>query len=297
MMVGRQFGLSEDELLHLRRGSLLHDIGKMGVPDRILLKPGPLTAEEWVIMRKHPIFAYELLSPIEYLKPALDIPYCHHEKWDGTGYPRGLSGTQIPFTARIFSVIDVWDALTSDRPYRKAWPEHKVFDHIRSLSGIQFDPQVVQICLEEGFLKGFSKTRKQMEPMQWSEKYSVGVNEMDRQHQQLFLLLNRLISTTGTISTHSETISDILREMTEYARIHFKSEEILMKTYGYPGLEEQKRLHGEFRKKAVSFSKAAERGDEQIPEDLLEYLLQWFMHHILETDMAYRSFFQEKGVK
>ncbi len=296
MMVGRQFGLSEDELMHLRRGALLHDIGKMGVPDRILLKPGPLTDEEWIIMRKHPIFAYELLSPIEYLKPALDIPYCHHEKWDGSGYPRGLSGTQIPFTARIFSVIDVWDALTSDRPYRKAWPEDKVFEYIRSLSGIQFDPQVVQICLEEGLLKGYSKTQTQMELVQWSEKYSVGVSELDRQHQQLIQLLNRLISTTGTISTHSETISDILREMTDFARTHFKAEERLMKAYGYPGLEEQKRLHAQFRKKTASFTKGAERGDEQIPQELLEYLIDWLTHHILEKDMAYRSFFQDKGV-
>ncbi len=152
--LGHQFGLSENELVHLRRGALLHDIGKMGVPDAILLKPGSLTDEEWIIMRKHPTFAYEMLSPIHYLQSALDIPYCHHEKWDGTGYPRGLSGDQIPFAARIFAVVDVWDALTSDRPYRAAWPEEKVLDHIRSLVGTHFDPQVAKVCLKSGLLSG-----------------------------------------------------------------------------------------------------------------------------------------------
>jgi HD-GYP domain-containing protein (c-di-GMP phosphodiesterase class II) len=126
----------------------------MGVPDGILLKPEPLTEEEWVAMKKHPSFAYEMLSPIRYLRLALDIPYCHHEKWDGSGYPRGLKGTQIPLVARIFAVVDVWDALLSDRPYRAAWTEEKVLEHIRSLAGTHFDPQVVKISLESGLLKG-----------------------------------------------------------------------------------------------------------------------------------------------
>ncbi len=153
MRLGRKFGLPEKELVHVRRGALLHDIGKMGVPDGILLKPGLLTDEEWVIMKKHPVFAHEMLFPIQYLRLALDIPYCHHEKWDGSGYPRGLSGDQIPFSARLFAIVDVWDALTSDRPYRAAWPEEKVLDHIRSLVGTHFDPKVVEACLESGLLK------------------------------------------------------------------------------------------------------------------------------------------------
>lgn len=132
-----------DQIIHIRRGALLHDIGKLGVPDAILLKPQKLSDEEWLIMRKHPQFAFEMLLPIEYLTPALDIPYCHHEKWDGTGYPRGLKGEQIPLAARIFAVIDVWDALRSDRPYRKAWPEEKVQNYIREQSGKHFDPGVV----------------------------------------------------------------------------------------------------------------------------------------------------------
>ena len=140
----RLMGFSESELVHVRRGALLHDIGKMGIPDRILLKPGSLTEEEWEMMRKHPTFAYEMLSPITYLRPALDIPYCHHEKWDGTGYPRGLVAEQIPLSARLFAAIDVWDALRSDRPYRAAWPSEKVLEHIRSGSGSHFDPRVVE---------------------------------------------------------------------------------------------------------------------------------------------------------
>ncbi len=141
-------GVKGGDLLHIRRGALLHDIGKMGVPDEILLKPGPLTDEEWVIMRKHPEFAYNLLSPISYLRPALDIPYCHHEKWDGTGYPRGLKGEGIPLAARIFAVVDVWDALRSDRPYRKAWSRAKAMSHLRELAGVHFDPQVVEIFIK-----------------------------------------------------------------------------------------------------------------------------------------------------
>ncbi len=146
--LARAMGFGDEETVQIQRGALLHDIGKMGVPDAILLKPGPLTEEEWVMMKKHPVYAYELLSPIQYLSHALDIPYCHHEKWDGTGYPRGLKGEEIPLAARIFAVVDVWDALRSDRPYRAAWPEKKVMTHIESLSGSHFDPRVVELFLK-----------------------------------------------------------------------------------------------------------------------------------------------------
>jgi HD-GYP domain-containing protein (c-di-GMP phosphodiesterase class II) len=145
--LARAFGLSEAELVQVRWGALLHDIGKMGVPDGILLKPGSLTEEEWIAMKKHPTFAYEMLSPIRYLRLALDIPYSHHEKWDGSGYPHGLKGIQIPLSARIFAIVDVWDALTSDRPYRPAWPKEKAREHIRGSLGTHFDPQVVDLFL------------------------------------------------------------------------------------------------------------------------------------------------------
>ncbi|HYO48487.1 MAG TPA: HD domain-containing phosphohydrolase [Chloroflexia bacterium] len=151
MMVrlAQALGMSEDEeLAQMRRGALLHDIGKMGIPDAILLKPGPLTDQEWEIMRRHPSYAYDLLSPILFLHPALTIPYCHHEKWDGTGYPRGLKGEQIPLAARIFAVVDVWDALRSNRPYRAAWPAERVREHISSLAGTHFDPAVVDAFLK-----------------------------------------------------------------------------------------------------------------------------------------------------
>lgn len=147
LRLARAMGFSEAELVHVRRGALLHDIGKMGVPDSILLKPGPLTPDEWAIMRQHPTFAYEMLSPIAYLRPALEIPYSHHEKWDGTGYPRGLKSEQIPLAARIFAVADVWDALRSDRPYRPGWPVDKIREHIRAQAGKHFDPQVVNVFL------------------------------------------------------------------------------------------------------------------------------------------------------
>ena len=147
LRLANSMGFGEEELVHIRRGALLHDIGKMGVPDEILRKPGPLTDEEWVVMRRHPELAYEMLAPIFYLLPALDIPHYHHEKWDGTGYPRGLKGEQIPLAARIFAVVDVWDALCSDRPYRKAWPEEKARLYIQDQAGKHFDPHIVEIFL------------------------------------------------------------------------------------------------------------------------------------------------------
>jgi len=142
--LAQEMGLSGNDLVNLRRGALLHDIGKMGVPDRILNKPGPLSADEWFIMRKHPEFAYEMLSPIAYLRSAIEIPYCHHEHWDGSGYPRGLKKMEIPLSARIFSVVDVWDALCSNRPYRSTWGEQEAWAYIQEMTGIQFDPQVVE---------------------------------------------------------------------------------------------------------------------------------------------------------
>lgn len=141
--LARSMGVDGDDLLHIRRGALLHDIGKMAIPDGILLKPGKLTDDERLLIQQHPVYAYEMLNPIDFLLPAIDIPYCHHEKWDGTGYPRGLKGDDIPFAARIFPVIDVWDALISDRPYRKAIPHNEVRERIKADSGKHFDPQVV----------------------------------------------------------------------------------------------------------------------------------------------------------
>jgi PAS domain S-box-containing protein len=141
--LAREMGMSNEELVHVRRGALLHDIGKMGIPDSILHKPAPLDEDDWSIMRQHPRYAYDLLSNISFLIPAFDIPYCHHEKWDGTGYPRGLRGEQIPLAARIFAIVDVWDALLSDRPYREAWEEETVYAYLHQQSGKQFDPHVV----------------------------------------------------------------------------------------------------------------------------------------------------------
>ncbi|MFT3890160.1 MAG: PAS domain S-box protein [Anaerolineales bacterium] len=149
LALAEKLGMSDAEKTDLRRGALLHDIGKMGVPDAILLKPGPLSESEWEWMRKHPLYAFEMLSHIPYLKRALDIPYCHHEKWDGSGYPRGLKGKSIPLSARLFALVDVFDALTSDRPYRTAWTGAKAYHFIREQSGISFDPSIVEIFLKD----------------------------------------------------------------------------------------------------------------------------------------------------
>ena len=148
MKLAHYMNISKDEMVNMHRGVLLHDIGKMGVPDHILRKTGPLTDTEWGEMRKHPQYAFDLLSPIPYLRPALDIPYCHHEHWDGSGYPRGLKGTQIPLSARIFSIVDIWDALLSDRSYRNAWPRNKVLEYIKEISGTVLDPDIVETFLK-----------------------------------------------------------------------------------------------------------------------------------------------------
>ena len=141
-------GMNAEEVMFARWGSWLHDIGKMAVPDHILHKPGPLTDAEWIVMRQHTTVALEMLAPIQFLGPALDIPYCHHEKWDGSGYPRGLKGDEIPMMARMFAVIDVYDALSSDRPYRSAWDRKKVLAYLEEQAGAHFDPRAVQVFLE-----------------------------------------------------------------------------------------------------------------------------------------------------
>jgi putative nucleotidyltransferase with HDIG domain len=146
--LARSMGVDGEALVNITRGALLHDIGKMAIPDGILLKPGQLTDDERTLIQKHPVYAYEMLSPIAFLVPAIDIPYCHHEKWDGSGYPRGLRGKDIPFAARIFPVVDVWDALTSNRPYRKALPQYEVRQRIKNDSGKHFDPVVVDAFME-----------------------------------------------------------------------------------------------------------------------------------------------------
>jgi response regulator RpfG family c-di-GMP phosphodiesterase len=147
MRLARYIGIADKEMENIHRGVLLHDIGKMGVPDRILKKKGKLTEEEWIEMAKHPLYAYNLLSPFSFLRGALDIPYCHHEHWDGNGYPRGLKGEQIPLSARIFAVVDNWDALLSDRPYRKKWPRQTVIKYLLQNSGKVFEPRIVDVFL------------------------------------------------------------------------------------------------------------------------------------------------------
>ena len=145
--VAETLGFSKEELSHIRRGALLHDMGKMAIPDDILQKPGPLNETEWEKMRRHPMYAYEMLSPISYLLPALDIPFCHHERWNGSGYPRGLKGEEIPLVARLFAIVDVWDALRSDRPYRKKMPRPEVIKYLQEKSGHLFDPKLVDVFL------------------------------------------------------------------------------------------------------------------------------------------------------
>jgi HD-GYP domain-containing protein (c-di-GMP phosphodiesterase class II) len=147
LSLAAKLGLQEAEIAQVRRGAYLHDVGKIGIPDSILKKPGPLNEEEWALMKQHPKKALDMLGRIPYLKDSLDIPLYHHEKFDGTGYPYGLAGDKIPLPARLFSMIDVFDALTSDRPYRRAWPKEKAIDYIREQKGKHFDPSLVEVFI------------------------------------------------------------------------------------------------------------------------------------------------------
>jgi HD-GYP domain-containing protein (c-di-GMP phosphodiesterase class II)/ActR/RegA family two-component response regulator len=162
--LARRLGFSDEDLIQIQRGALLHDIGKMGIPDEILNKPGPLNEAEWDLMRKHPIYAYQMLSPITYLRPALAIPCCHHERWDGSGYPLGWKAQDIPMPARIFAVVDVWDALSSDRPYRAAWTEERVLEHLDSHKGVLFDSDVVDEFIRMIKTEGADGARKMPSP-------------------------------------------------------------------------------------------------------------------------------------
>lgn len=155
--LARAMGVSLPEQPQIRRGAFLHDIGKMAVPESTLKRAGPLTDAEWVVMKQHPLHAYDLLSPIVFLHAAIDIPYCHHERWDGSGYPQGLKKEQIPLSARIFAVVDVWDALTSDRPQRRAWSDAQASAYLREQAGKLFDPQVVMVFLDVKIKKRVTK--------------------------------------------------------------------------------------------------------------------------------------------
>ena len=145
--LAQTLGLSEEEIGHLRRGAMLHDIGKMAIPDEILLKPGALNDAERRMMEKHPVYAKQMLSQVDFLQPCVEVAYSHHERWDGLGYPEGLKGEEIPLSARIFAVVDQWDALTSDRPYRKAWTRELVIAYLRENAGKIYDPEIVDVFL------------------------------------------------------------------------------------------------------------------------------------------------------
>jgi putative two-component system response regulator len=155
LSLARAMDIPNPELIYIHCGAMLHDIGKIGIPDFILHKSTPLTRAERDVMQLHPVYAYELLGAIPWLKPASDIPYCHHEKWDGSGYPRGLSGTEIPLAARLFSIVDVWDALLSNRPYRPAWSIMQTTEYVWEQSGKYFDPEIVVIFFENCLPKFF----------------------------------------------------------------------------------------------------------------------------------------------
>jgi|AGTN01.1.fsa_nt_gi hemerythrin-like metal-binding domain len=279
--------MDEDFLRHVGTASILHDVGKVCVPDSVLLKPGLLTPEERALVQKHAQDGAAILRKAEALltgstqfRLAADIAACHHERWDGTGYPAGLAGPAIPLAARIVAVADVFDALISARPYKDAWPSQQALEHIRAHAGSHFDPVVVAA------LGAVLEARARA--IEWSGAWEVGNAQIDHDHRILLALVNQVSSpeTKGD----PIAIEFVLDELLGYTAIHFAREEELMARAGYPGLEDHKAIHramiaevGQLRNRLVAFT-------PRLGDDLHRFLGTWLMQHILVEDRQYVPF-------
>ncbi len=313
LCIGRRVGLGKEDLKLLELAAPMHDIGKVGIPDEILLKPGKLTAEEWAIMQRHAEIGANILSGThELLRASRDIAWCHHEKWDGSGYPRGLKGEEIPLFARICALADVFDALTSERPYKSAWPVEDAIAFIQENSGSHFDPALVEAFT--GGLREMLEIRliyndHDPEPtarkvvlrealpregvVSWRASMSVGVDFIDKQHQYLIDLINRIHE--GIEQGDTVAIVQALLDMKTYTEVHFTDEEDLMRRNGYPDLERHMALHQGFIEKTESFLVDFERYPLAIGSEFFHYLVNWLVHHIQKVDAEYGRYLAGKG--
>jgi len=286
---GYSSDLDEAFIEQIGLASILHDIGKIAIPETILLKPGPLDLAERLVMQEHVTLGRDLLHKAAsrsdngaLLLRAAEIACHHHEKFDGSGYPAGLSGHQIPLSARIVALVDVFDALTSIRPYKGAWPVEQALEFIRSQSGQHFDPVIV-----EEFLR-LEEQRKSAKLFEWEPSMSVGHPDLDLDHQRLIAIINRL----GNTESHNnrQVIEFILDDLVHYTEFHFRREEILMETHEFPDLEHHCRLHRGFCRKIEELRWEYFQGIRDKPgQEILHFLTGWLSQHILEEDMSFRS--------
>lgn len=303
--IARKLGLGEEECKILELAAPMHDIGKVGISDTILLKPGPLTPEEFATMQQHPEIGARILTgdhPL--IKASRDIALTHHEKWDGSGYPRGLAGEEIPLFGRICALTDVFDALTSERPYKTPWPLEKALDFIREQAGSHFDPRLVDVffeCLPEILaIKSIYNENHQEVPagasvlaekevsdtiVSWRPGLSINIAFIDKQHQYLINLINRVHNAIEK-SDASEVVEALL-DMKQYGQVHFKEEEELMRRHEYPGLENHIELHQGFIRKTEQFLDEIERTPLAVSTEMSHYLMNWLITHIQTVDADY----------
>lgn len=277
----------------VRIASILHDVGKITTPDRILLKPGPLSEDERITMMLHPMAGAELLRQAHltmgesrYLHMGADISATHHEWFDGTGYPRGLAGEAIPLAGRICAIADVFDALTSRRPYKSPWTTERAMEHVRSMRGTQFDPVIT-----DAFIKVIEE-REAISIVHWTDAMSVGNPHIDEQHMILMDTINQLA--TAEARADRPLIAMIIEELASYASFHFGYEEQLMAEARYPDLEQHKRIHQGFNQWILEVREEYLHGKRtQVGERILHFLRDWLRNHILAEDQLYRPFLDQ----
>jgi hemerythrin-like metal-binding protein len=303
-VIGRHIGLSVNDVRLLELSIPMHDIGKMGIADSILLKPGKLTADEYSIMQGHTDIGAQILSGDHPLMQASrEIAQSHHEKWDGSGYPQGLSGEGIPLFARICALVDVFDALTTKRPYKEPWPLAKTLSHIEAGAGSHFDPHLVHVfkqCLPDILkvqsLYGDSDWHRPAgdklslnavtdEAQDWKAEYSVGVDAIDDQHKYLLNLIGRI--DIATEDSDAAAIVEAIVDVRRYAEIHFVEEEDLMREIEYPDLDNHKAMHQRFLEKANEFLDELEQNPLAVSAEISNYLSNWWTHHIKKTDAKF----------
>jgi len=305
-------GLTRELCELLRIAAPMHDVGKLGIPDSILLKPAGLSSEEFERMKAHTDIGADILNGNDALSVAArDIAGSHHERWDGKGYPKGLKGEQIPILARICSVADVFDALTSRRPYKEAWPVEETIAWIRDRAGTQFDPSVVSafelampeiLRIRERYRDSVIDPRSKLSlpPVAlrerqwvfWDDGMSVGIDTIDEQHRYLFDLVNDLFDIV-TSKRGAGEIARVLKALEAYAKVHFQAEEQMMAHYGFEGLGHQQQAHRSFENKLEAFYRELHENPLITQIDMLSFLRDWLVHHIKIEDAKLRALTQD----
>jgi len=308
MAIARTFGLSEEQRELLYIAMPMHDVGKIGIADAILLKPGKLTPDEFELMKTHTEIGVAILTGKDpMIVAARDIAGTHHENWDGTGYPKGLAGEEIPLLARICAVADVFDALTSSRPYKKAWSVKEAIDWIISESGKYFDPAVVHafeaaipeiLRIRELYRDDIIDPNKSVSllPMptrtnawvEWDESLSVGIDTIDEHHRYLFDLINDLFEVVIN-KRGAREVARLIKATDAYAKVHFRTEEKMMQHYGYEGKQRQEQQHHAFEGKIHEFYEELHDNPLIAQYDVLSYLRDWLIHHIRVEDAQLNS--------